>query len=407
MKVRRVVVAAAIGCVLPAGVLAASLSRQLGDAFLKVQLGNTVVDPALSVVPALQRLVVLGSDFPPTSTTPGATFEYNPQLGVFERSASLGPVFVERADTVGANRFQLGFSFLYGNLDQIDGGSFGDNTGGFANAQAIDPASGELLGEADIVSQISSFELRNWVFNFSATYGITDNWDVNILLPLKYTRLETRVLSRAVGFDQDGEFDVFRDASVDDDAFGVGDLLLRTKYRFPVDLPVSLAGLLALRVPTGDEDDFQGLGDVTLTPLLIASRLFWGHDFHANAGVEINASSLQRSQFIYAVGATFKLIEELAFNLDLAGRASIMDEIVDIDSGVAFPVLPGVFSESVDAQRNTSEIRIEQLSSLVLATGFKWAMGEYVVGFAGVLIPLVDKGLTADVMPNAGFEVAF
>jgi hypothetical protein len=47
--------------------------------------------------PAVERLAILGSDFPVTSTIPGFSYVYNSQLQVMERSTQLGPVFAERA----------------------------------------------------------------------------------------------------------------------------------------------------------------------------------------------------------------------------------------------------------------------------------------------------------------------
>jgi outer membrane putative beta-barrel porin/alpha-amylase len=72
--------------------------------------------------------------------------------------------------------------------------------------------------------------------------------------------------------------------SVDDDATGVGDLLLRTKYHFLSLNGFNLASGLSLRLPTGDEDDFQGLGDVVVTPYLTVSQEYGRFDFHLQVG---------------------------------------------------------------------------------------------------------------------------
>ena len=75
--------------------------------------------------PAVQRLAVRGTDFPVTSTVPGFSYVYDPKLQVLERSSQLGPVFAERAETVGHGRVEFGASFLFASLQQIDGGKFG------------------------------------------------------------------------------------------------------------------------------------------------------------------------------------------------------------------------------------------------------------------------------------------
>src|SRR6185503_18506560 len=94
--------------------LAGSLADLLGP-------GNVVVDPLRF---QLERGLARGLDFPATATTPGFTYQYDPALGDFRRtSASLGPAFLERADTVGKGRFDVGLSMLYAAPDEIDGRS--------------------------------------------------------------------------------------------------------------------------------------------------------------------------------------------------------------------------------------------------------------------------------------------
>src|SRR5262249_36762988 len=143
----------------------------------------TIPPTADFLVPSIQRLAIQGADFPSTSTTPGVSFVYNPQLGMFERSPSLGPVFVERAGTLGANHFSVGLSYLYANLDQIDGGGFGTYglnrtfVPGFATVSAF---------------EMQKFNLKYSIWNLSGTYGITDRWDLNVFLPLIDTRLSAR-----------------------------------------------------------------------------------------------------------------------------------------------------------------------------------------------------------------------
>ena len=68
----------------------------------------------------VKQLAPSAADFPAISTVPGFTYRYNPQIDEFERSsASLGPVFVERAHTLGQGKFDLGFSYLFVDFDEL------------------------------------------------------------------------------------------------------------------------------------------------------------------------------------------------------------------------------------------------------------------------------------------------
>src|SRR5438094_1097772 len=96
---------------------AASLTEQLARVNERVILTDS------SLVPQeLSRLASNAADFPPTATTPAFTYEFNAELGTFERrSQSLGPVFVERANTTGKSRFTLGAAYLLLDLARIFG----------------------------------------------------------------------------------------------------------------------------------------------------------------------------------------------------------------------------------------------------------------------------------------------
>jgi hypothetical protein len=186
--------------------------------------------------------------------------------------------------------------------------------------------------------------------------------------------------------------------SVDDDATGVGDLLLRTKYHFLSLNGFNLASGLSLRLPTGDEDDFQGLGDVVVTPYLTVSQEYGRFDFHLQVGVDINADDTERSRVRYGGGMAVQLIERVAFLLDIIGSSNITDQ----DISVTVPVIIG--SQEVGTQTITQKLRTDIVD---LSVGFKAALAQSAVGFAGVFIPLNDDGLRADVVPTAGLEVSF
>src|SRR6266852_114197 len=70
----------------------------------------------------VKQLAPSAADFPAISTAPGITYRYNPQLQAFERSStSLGPVFVERPETIGRGKFDFGFSYLFVDFDELNG----------------------------------------------------------------------------------------------------------------------------------------------------------------------------------------------------------------------------------------------------------------------------------------------
>src|SRR5439155_19604627 len=109
-------------------------------------------------------------------------------------------------------------------------------------------------------------DLDTHEFTASATLGVTDDLDLNITVPVLYSDFRL-VLVEKVG----GKQMTPPGFPVRSDAFGVGDVFLRGKYRFLDADWARLAVGTVLRVPSGNEQNFQGTGAVELAPMLYAS----------------------------------------------------------------------------------------------------------------------------------------
>ncbi len=353
---------------------------------------------ASAAADAIQRLAIRGIDFPVASTVPGFSYVYDPNLQAFTKSKRLGPVFSEKTETVGQGRFEVGANYLYADLDRVDGHEFGDTLGiqGFVQLPN---------GDIDVVAQairFTSFRLVTNQINVYSTYGITDRWDVNILLPLMYTQLHAR--AQVVYALLDSKLNLVAQTSAqkigtDADAFGAGDLLVRTKYRF-TDGDFSLAGALTIRLPTGNENDFQGLGDVTVTPTLIAEVPLGPVSFHGTLGFEVNADDLERTRARYTIGGAYQALDNLALLLDVLGSSSFVPDSFTL-SGHGLGFAPGIDTTGV----NTAEV--PQSNVVDLATGLKLSMGEHALFYIGAIVPLTRDGLRASVIPTGGIEVGF
>ena len=360
---------------------------------------------------ATQQFAAGAADFPAVSTVPGLTFRYNPELQAFERSSgSLGPVYVERPQTIGRGKLDVGFSYLFQDFDKLDGDSLDGRSFRLfhsdccSGVQGISPPPDGTLagGELDTIDiTFDKIDLESHVLSLYGTYGITDKWDVNVLLPIIFTSLEVSahaVLNNDPSTQASGRpFHLFpgnttvQTRTLDDDATGVGDLLLRTKYHFLSSNGFNLASGLSLRLPTGDEDNFQGLNDVILTPYLALSQEWSRFDFHFQAGFDVNTDDTERSRARYGIGLTTQLIERLAFLIDIIGSSSLTEQDIS-------------FTGPVIGRQTVTGVRTDIVD---LAIGFKAAFAQSVVGFAGVFLPLNDDGLRSDAVPTAGLEVSF
>src|SRR5207245_2810583 len=101
-----------------------------------------------TVTPLVERLALRGLDFPVTATSPGFTYRFNFDLGVPEPSTeSFGPVFVERPESVGWHRIDLGVAYLSADLTDFDGRSFGRQIITRANAPDLPIVNASFRGE--------------------------------------------------------------------------------------------------------------------------------------------------------------------------------------------------------------------------------------------------------------------
>ncbi len=398
---------------------ARSLSSKLNEFVSNVTNPLAGVQIAEPLTPIIKRAAIRGADFPVASTTPGFVYRYDPEVGMFERSDSLGPVFLERSDTIGKGRVDLGFSYLYTDLTEFDGEDFADDMLLASQVNNVSTTSGPVNVAGAF--QGTDFSLRYHSFTFSGTYGVTDRWDVNVIVPLLYTilDLEGDAVAAAQFLDTGGiignteparvSFSDFVDSN---DAFGVGDVQGRTKYRLMEGGIVDMAATFAVRFPTGEEDNFQGLGDFTLTPSLVASKNFGPHNVHMQLGVEFNTDDMDRTRGRYGIGGALQIIESVAFLVELIGSSSFTDDEFDIATVKAGEITPDQLllpSQFVKRQTATEIVAFVPQSNIIdIATGFKFNIAGRVVAYVSAIIPITNDGLrTSTAVPTGGLQYSF
>jgi len=344
------------------------------------------------------------------SSVTGFTFDIDRGIPI-RTSESLGPLLTERATTLGARKLDVTFTYTRVNFTKLQGKDLENIELVFlrddVNGNGIRDTSGPFSFESDVIRAKLSVDLTEDIFALIATYGLTSEWDVGVVIPVTHIRLIAR--SRAAIFDQSGRAggtrtgDLFvhkfgRNSNCDPpvlefspeatcralgggDETGLGDIILRTKYNFLRDdhgfIP-DLAVLVELKLPTGDEDDLLGTGGTNLTGLLVASKTY-GQWFtpHVNLGYEIDTKDTRQNTIRYAVGFDARLLPELTVGSDIIGRhkpdgSGTGDHVVDLSLGVKW----------------------NPITSLILR--------------ANIQIPLdKNSGLRADFIPTVGIEYLF
>jgi hypothetical protein len=183
--------------------------------------------------------------FPLGSSSGGFAYTFDPELGVFSRSTeSFGPIFAERALTIGKGKFSFGANASHQTFDSFEGESLrdGDITLFLTHADLNrDGGHLDFFFEGDTIRTNMFLDIQADTAAFFANYGVTDNFDVGLALPYLRIRMDARLHEHIEKFSTGDEpfvFHIFQNGTNDndivasDEAEGLGDVVLRAKWRF-------------------------------------------------------------------------------------------------------------------------------------------------------------------------------
>lgn len=366
------------------------------------------------------------SSFPLSSTVAGLTFDFSTGVPV-STSTSLGPIFAERAQTLGKGRLNLGFNFSYLNLDKLRGVNTEDIQFTFTHQNV--PAAGQTEpgefgdndNEFDNIDLFINMDLSASILAFIATVGITNQFDIGIAVPFVNIRMKADPLAVINSFtlatsSSPNHFFVengdtllsTKPDPVDNDATGIGDIAVRAKYNFLREKAVNFAALLEYRAPTGDEENFLGTGHSSFKAVLISSGSINDFNPHLNLAYNHRTGDLERDAIEAFIGFDQKVSETLTLAVDVLGEFEIGSEIEELK-----------FPEPVVAQREIGGIlfrqevpvtnipRFSNDNTINAAWGFKFHPKQSLMIIGNVFVPLNDGGLRSDWTPTFGFEFSF
>jgi hypothetical protein len=355
--------------------------------------------------------------FPLGSSSGGFVFEGDPALGDFRpASRSYGPTFAERALTSGRGNINFGFTFQSARYDSFEGKDLESNGPKFY-LQHIDSANPGAFPdpayEGDLIETQVSLKIKTDTTAFLFNYGVTDRWDVGAALPIVHVSMDAGVFARvdrvATGTTP---IHVFVGANPDSSsqttsgsATGIGDIVLRTKYRLMKSSGGGLAAGLDLRVPSGNEEDLLGLGTTQAKFLLIGSAEKGRFGPHFNISYAVAGdSSLQDidipNEFGYTFGADV-----------VAGKATLAFDVIGrtfIDAG-RFEDTTRTFALFGGSTVNRTEFgrRDGNLNQVLGVAGIKFPVMQKLLITANAMFSMNDAGLKAKFIPVIGFEYVF
>jgi hypothetical protein len=377
---------------------AASLRDAIHVAFQNLGVNTRVVTTPLEQALA----ATVARSLPTIAASASSGFKWDDDLNTFVRTAgSTGQLLLERAIPIGGKRLNATVSYQYVKMSEFEG----QDLENLSDTQK--PIDGQFT-VPHLGITLATHELTG-----SLTYGLTDDIDLNLTVPMLVTGLmvarQVNVRRPVTGL----EFTRSSD-SVSASSIGVGDILLRAKYRLPDWHDVLYAwGLnaalgIALRVPSGNPDDFQGTGDIGVIPMLyVTSRPYAPTDrmqlqWHVNAGADIDGT-LSHSEGRWGVGMDALYSDWAALGVAVLGRHAV-DRLFDegqfntprFDANTGTVVVAPLFGFSGD--------RPDYYDASI---GLRYTIFEGLNAFGNALFPLNDDGMRTDIVPLFGLEGTF
>lgn len=414
-----------------------------------------------------QAIITQLTSLPLGSSSGGFTYSFNPELGTFDRtSESFGPSLAERALTNGKGKFNFGLTLQSSEFDSFEGKDLDEGDLNFFllhNDCCAPPGNGIRTTpafEGDLIRSTLTMNLRMQSLLFYFNYGITDRFDVAVVLPFNNVELDatnaaslerfSTGVNPNIHFFTGGNPDrvIFSDTG---SASGIGDIAVRAKWNFYRLTGGGLAAGIEYRAPTGDERDLLGLGTWQTKFSFIASSDFGGFAPHFNVGYKFSGdppSSLSDVEFPRLVGVdaptnpsiTREVPEMLTLDrIDIAPdefsysvgfdwtahpRVTVAGDIIGrrlIDAGRLreFPFehqfrIEGTDGNVLADDGPVSAVTFSQLfldpvsvNQIFGAVGAKVNVGSTFLLSANLLFALTDEGLRDDVVPIIGFDYVF
>ena len=354
---------------------------------------------------------------PLTSSAGGFAYVVDPDLGMPVRpTESFGPIYAERPLTVGKGKFNLGVNRSKFSFDQIDGLSLrdGDLKLLFIHQDVALPGL-DVLAEGDVITADLFLKVETEITAFVGTFGVSNNLDLGIVVPvvensLTYSadaeiqRLSTENAPLVHRFPDGSSEKTFSSSA---NATGVGDIILRGKYRIPTSSRAAFALAADARFPTGDEADLLGSGFYQVKGSLIGSYNHPRFSPHINAGYAVSDDENNASEISYIAGIDWSVDPKLTVALDVLGRyypdvttatesTAQHSYLIEDDTVVQRITLP-VLNQNEGDSRNKLDV----------AAGLKVNIRGNLLLTASGLIPLSDDGLTDEFSALAGIDYSF
>ncbi len=347
------------------------------------------------------------SNFPVSATSSGVTFKLVGGVPV-KATSSAGPIFGERAQTMGRGRFLMGANLSGIRFKTLRGVPIDNLQLNFTHEDIGNPGLGDPVFENDVINLRMSMYVDLLVTSFFVTYGLLDRVDISVAAPLVHTSFQGRSTAQIVPFGEPA-FHFFGGTSADPilrastatfgSATGIGDIAGRIKINLSNKNSFAMAVLGDARFATGDEEQLLGAGHTSFRAMAIASAQYGAFSPHINAGYLWRGGDLANNAVLANAGFDQALNEWVTFAADVLTEWEVGDSKLKLPGPVTFTI---PFTRTIDP----TDIPSKRDNKANASIGFKFLTGGPTI-VTNALIPLLRGGLQPNVVWTTGLEFNF
>lgn len=342
------------------------------------------------------------SNIPISSSSGSITFQMRGTESV-QSSVSTGPIFAERARTIGRGRLVGGFNVTALQFKTFRGLPLDQLEFNFSHQNVGSPVYGDPEFENDVIQVHADVGLNLVVTTASMTYGLLDNLDVGVAIPIVRAGLSGSSIGTVIpfgpnsphAFGSDNSRSLTSTGSVNGSSIGVGDIAARAKLALTADRKFAIFG--DVRLPTGDAEELRGSGALSVRALGVYSGRYRDMSPHVNAGFLVRTGDSHKNAILSAVGFDQLVSESLTFAADVLAEVQIGDNVFAAPEPV---VLTAPYTRSI-IPTNLPDTKDHVVSA---AFGMKYKARNGLTALLNALVPVRSGGLQPHVAWTLGVE---
>jgi len=368
------------------------------------------------------------ASIPTPATSSGAVVEFTPGGRIQTRLLSGGPIYAERAPSLGRGNVLVGAVFNQLTFRQLRGVPISDLLFNFRHVDIPGtPGLGNPVQENNLLQVRLALDIRTIASSVFMTYGLTNTLDVGIAVPLVLTSISGRGEAQIVPFGSGAVYSfggpaedpkVQETSYEDGSALGLGDVGVRVKLNLRQGRRTGWAFQGDVRLPTGSADNLLGLGHVAIRALGVGSAEYGNFTPHVNLVYLFHArpDSLQNHSLVAVVGFDHILTTGVTLAADLLSELELDRSAIRVPPDIAYtePFTRVVPATTIPDGRD---------SRVDATVGFKWSIpcspswptfcatgaeeGTGLTIITAAVVPLNRGGLRPGIVWSAGAQYKF